>query len=605
MSDAGSPPPGAGLGGKRRKRSQVDTSLIIEEPRKRKRREGSTDPAGGPSLLAPHARARAPEEFEEVRQRGTILYDKLVAQTDPYDSSRPLWYAFADLPSAEEFPDYYEKIKKPMSFNQIKERLDNLAYVCLLDVKTDLNQIFVNAKRYNAPKSAVFMDAKRLHKTLKETYAILTGEAPPPEDDDNDGMPTSAAPASDDIQALDGPARRAAVLKPWLSKKLNELMQLKDEDGRERSGFFLVLPDKHNYPDYYDVIANPLAFDVISSRINKRAYSTVEKFVEDVNTIFSNAFEYNEDTSLVCHDAAALRTYFAQIMQEPPPIEASARRPAAPKRSQRSSSALPVGEEDDFEADDSYHSPYGASPAAGSPAMVSNGYTPTTTTIGLPSLAAIPEAGALAANPLAALASLAGSAALNGAPGASALGVRPLASRVASDGVVYPRTVVKLPSVGEVSLVTSFDLTFHSSSSSSPETSLPSISHLDTSTIRQHSVALPVSIERITFTPIFRSSANFLPNGKGKGTASSAANGVLDAEPTVTTRIRPSSVSVQEIVVPSSSGETVSTTKRAFALAPGRGLNVVEFVVKPAHADLSVSGDGAVGEEVYRVFLTK
>lgn len=241
------------------------------------------------------------------------------------------------------------------------------------------------------------------------------------------------------------------------------------------------------------MIANPLAFDNISTRIKKGAYSSVEKFVEDVNTIFANAFQFNEDSSLVCQDAGALRvrsssidlypeldrptfstsaqSYFAQLMQEPPPADIPTRKPAAPRSGRRGSSAQPTDHDEDDEDDGGSEyggggggsrygsvppqqlqgydapSPYGASPAAGSPAMVGSGYTPTTSTIGLPSLGTIPEVGgpSLAANPLAGLASLAGAAGLIGVTAA-----RPVASRSVANEVVYPRTVVKLPAAGEV-----------------------------------------------------------------------------------------------------------------------------------------------------------
>lgn len=41
-----------------------------------------------------------------------------------------------------------------------------MAYGSLLEAKTDMNQIFVNAKRFNAPGSPLFMDAKKLHVSL-------------------------------------------------------------------------------------------------------------------------------------------------------------------------------------------------------------------------------------------------------------------------------------------------------------------------------------------------------------------------------------------------------------------------------------------------------
>lgn len=100
-------------------------------------------------------------------------------------SSRPLYYAFAELPSPQDYPDYYRMIKKPISYAEIKEKLDQSAfplprwqrlndltvsravgYSCLSEIRNDFNQMYVNAKRYNAPGSPLFLDAKRQHVSL-------------------------------------------------------------------------------------------------------------------------------------------------------------------------------------------------------------------------------------------------------------------------------------------------------------------------------------------------------------------------------------------------------------------------------------------------------
>ena len=90
-------------------------------------------------------------------------------------SSRP-WPARSDenpphlefmrLPSRLEWPDYYVQIKKPISLHEIRQKLDKAEYSTISEVRTDFNQIFVNAKRYNAPGSAIFLNAKHLHVSL-------------------------------------------------------------------------------------------------------------------------------------------------------------------------------------------------------------------------------------------------------------------------------------------------------------------------------------------------------------------------------------------------------------------------------------------------------
>lgn len=167
------------------------------------------------------------------------------------------------LPSRLEYPDYFVQIKKPISFHEIRQKIDKAGYQSLAEVLADFNQCFVNAKRYNAPGSAIFLNAKYLHvsapspasaanatrrtlsdsvrpqKLVKTTYGVLTGDVGVPEEDEAPEAPMSPVPMA--VPTLQPKPQHAAVplpgttfakrgptLKPWLTKKLLETMELKD-----------------------------------------------------------------------------------------------------------------------------------------------------------------------------------------------------------------------------------------------------------------------------------------------------------------------------------------------------------------------------------------
>ncbi|GJN87382.1 hypothetical protein Rhopal_000331-T1 [Rhodotorula paludigena] len=561
-SNAGSPPP-AGPAKKKRTRAGVDESLIIDAPRKR--RFGGVEIAGdsrrgrGNSPNPATVHATDPEGFQRVQQLGMQLFDKLVAKKD--STGRPLWHVFADLPSQEEYPDYYKMIKKPVSFNEIKAKLDNLQYSCLADVRGDINQAMVNAKRYNAPGSAIFLDAKKLHKVMKDTYAVMTGEAPAPEEDE---------PATGGAGETSG--RRPSLFKSWLLRKLDETTSLTDPNGRYYADDFQVLPDRDYYPDYYQIITEPMAFEVVRSRIVKQSYRTVDQFERDINTIFANAMWYNQDTSRIWKDALVLKNHFAEVMKEAPPDFGTApSRPSAGKRRsdagegapgrarsrrQSSTAAMSVEPEEDLYVDDDGGSddglsrqgsiaPVPAVPFAGvqpklepdlavdpyaipgvvsSPALAS-GAVSSPALGGGAALGAgsdIPVGGPadLAANPLLGLASASASLMqpsfatfLNGASASTAPfasdapGARPgIARRSVSGGassepaVFHPRLVARLPRVDERPLVSHFELRC---SSARADGAKPLVVRLDNAHARQHAVALPPSVERVEVAPFF------------------------------------------------------------------------------------------------------
>lgn len=78
------------------------------------------------------------------------------------------------------------------------------------------------------------------------------------------------------------------------------------EDGRSRADIFEKLPSKKIFPDYYHIIKQPISFNEIKKRIRNGDYTSLERFRTDFKLMFDNARIYNEETSLVYEDAAAL-----------------------------------------------------------------------------------------------------------------------------------------------------------------------------------------------------------------------------------------------------------------------------------------------------------
>ncbi|GAA5966595.1 hypothetical protein JCM3765_005668 [Sporobolomyces pararoseus] len=345
-----------------RRMSQVneDNILVGSDSQRKRKRVSNTD--GGdylPSLegratsptqqqqqapvsagqLAAQQIATTPEEFEQVREKAMILYEKLMTQRDPNNYDRFLHEHFLELPDPTLIPSYYSKIKKPVCLNQIKQRLDSHSYPSLSDAKTDMNQIFVNAKRFNQRESLLFMDAKKLHKNLRANYAYLIGEAPPPEEDEplpyqrrNRRASSSVAPGAG--SAADGDyvdnsgvgtstgsnQKRGPTLKPWLLRKFDQLTRKSEPtSGRFYSEVFKSLPDKRSWPEYYQFIQNPISLDNVLTKINSRKYRNVTEFKQDVERSFQNALFFNEEGSQIWQDAQTMLEHFKEIMKEQPP----------------------------------------------------------------------------------------------------------------------------------------------------------------------------------------------------------------------------------------------------------------------------------------------
>jgi hypothetical protein len=84
-----------------------------------------------------------------------------------------------ELPSEEDYPDYYEVIKHPIALENIKvrkeclrvlfvtnlslqQKIDNKDYNKLSQLKADIDLMASNAKKYNLKDSQVYNDAVKI-----------------------------------------------------------------------------------------------------------------------------------------------------------------------------------------------------------------------------------------------------------------------------------------------------------------------------------------------------------------------------------------------------------------------------------------------------------
>jgi ATP-dependent helicase STH1/SNF2 len=84
----------------------------------------------------------------------------------------------------------------------------------------------------------------------------------------------------------------------------------KSESGQAYSLLFTEKPNKSIYPDYYQVISEPISLKEISAKIKKKEYRFFEEIEMDFAKMSNNARLFNGDTSPVFYDAEFLRGEF-------------------------------------------------------------------------------------------------------------------------------------------------------------------------------------------------------------------------------------------------------------------------------------------------------
>ena len=77
----------------------------------------------------------------------------------------------------------------------------------------------------------------------------------------------------------------------------------------------MKLPSKTEYPDYYELIKNPIDMEKIAHKLKNNVYSSVNELASDFILMFDNACKYNEPDSQIYKDALVLHRVCLQTKQ--------------------------------------------------------------------------------------------------------------------------------------------------------------------------------------------------------------------------------------------------------------------------------------------------
>lgn len=313
---------------KRKRVPGVDSSNIIEgESRRAKRRKdgspvkvsGSASSLAGDmeddEFVAEGTGARTDPTRQNVSELGLKLLETLRKATN--SSGMHIANDFKKLPNKRMYPDYYELIKQPIAFDDIKARIDAHGYASLEDVKADFDLCFRNAKRYNMKNSDIWIAARDLQRMAATTFKELQPHSSETDDkgaetqdeDDDDDDPGVGSPSKNDGAGEKRKAGRPPMLYKKYETRLNKLIE-KNDDGYYHSEIFMDVVNRKDYPDYYQVIKKPISFNMILKRIKRKEYPSPKEFMDDVELVFTNAVTYNEDHSQIWEDAKILQATF-------------------------------------------------------------------------------------------------------------------------------------------------------------------------------------------------------------------------------------------------------------------------------------------------------
>ncbi|RDW67978.1 hypothetical protein BP6252_09374 [Coleophoma cylindrospora] len=277
------------------------------------------------------AAATTPELSREDFDRMRAFVEAIANKKNNSGSS--ITVEFQRLVNKKMYPTYYTTIKEPVALSTINGKINKKSYNSYEEFIRDFALIAHNAQTFNEPGTEIFDDALALLDALKaelqkwvDAGTITAAEATLPEfgtyssssededddDDDEDGLKSSQSGAKvsagqDSQKKSVRPPKLLTPMEGRIHNMLKSIQKAKTDDGQSKITDFMKLPDKSEYPSYYQEIKQPVALDIIKRKAKRKLYRSVDEALADVELMFDNAMQYNEESSAIWTYASTLR----------------------------------------------------------------------------------------------------------------------------------------------------------------------------------------------------------------------------------------------------------------------------------------------------------
>ncbi|KPM04909.1 Bromodomain-containing protein 1 [Sarcoptes scabiei] len=96
-----------------------------------------------------------------------VLFVKELFSKKHAEYAWPFWNPVSET----EYPDYSQKIKKPIDLTTIKNNLETGKYITVSDFAKDMRLMFSNCLRYNHPESPIIEQVRKLREVFEYRYA--------------------------------------------------------------------------------------------------------------------------------------------------------------------------------------------------------------------------------------------------------------------------------------------------------------------------------------------------------------------------------------------------------------------------------------------------
>ncbi|XP_026322963.1 protein polybromo-1 isoform X2 [Hyposmocoma kahamanoa] len=274
--------------------SSVKNQAQANTPRPRGRPRINPAPMSATPISSPLPKSNLP-----LKKKLHYIARQLVEFTCS-DGRQPM-LLFMEKPSKKLYPDYYTVIDRPIDMITIEANIKNDRYNSMEEMVSDFRLMFSNCRQFNEEGSMIYEDANLLERIMNEKLKEV-----------NSGQERKTP-----IKTFK--AAKSRQLSPFEQKLRTLYDAIRDfrdpKANRQLALIFMKLPSKTEYPDYYELIKNPIDMEKIAHKLKNNIYTSVNELASDFILMFDNACKYNEPDSQIYKDALILQRVCLQTKQ--------------------------------------------------------------------------------------------------------------------------------------------------------------------------------------------------------------------------------------------------------------------------------------------------
>ncbi|KAL0860990.1 hypothetical protein ABMA27_009518 [Loxostege sticticalis] len=263
-------------------------------------------PRGRPRLnpIPPSAPSPSPSPVPKpnvpLKKKLHYIAKQMLEYTCP-DGRQPM-LLFMEKPSKKLYSEYYNVIEKPIDMITIEANIKNDRYNTIDELVADFRLMFSNCRQFNEEGSMIYEDANLLERVLHERLKDLNSGS----HERKQNLKNIKVVKSKQLTQFEQKLRTLYdAIRDYRDPKANRQLAL----------IFMKLPNKIEYPDYYELIKNPIDMEKIAHKLKNNGYNSVNELASDFILMFDNACKYNEPDSQIYKDALILQRMCLQTKQ--------------------------------------------------------------------------------------------------------------------------------------------------------------------------------------------------------------------------------------------------------------------------------------------------